>query len=301
MFRIKYLLIIPVFLSILFIGSNLKSEAKEQVKQSKNVNIFKATFIDIQYSKTLRFENEEGTVFEIRDKDYNLNKIQNQFLLASWVKKQECWLDLRDKANPNWGITYGDSIVWSGDIDDLPVDFDDLYGIGYLFWRGKSDEIPIYSQPSNEYFIRNIIPGSHPDSTGIYPKLYKFDYNLFHFVVVDSINGWFQVEQDSRTGKLCWFKESELFKYHTWEEHLYQAVSVRWDEHPIVYDSPSLQANTFNIQFRNDFIHCVSVQGDWMLVSYYGKKYGKPLEQPYSGWIRWRDGVRIKIRLYWLC
>ncbi len=81
--------------------------------------------------------------------------------------------------------------------------------------------------------------------------------------------------------------------FQTWEEHILSLFSVGFDEvsNPLL-ESPS-ESSKKAYYDKDEFYHPSQIKGDWLQV-----KWGSEGDWEY-GWIRWKDGEKLLVELYY--
>lgn len=88
-------------------------------------------------------------------------------------------------------------------------------------------------------------------------------------------------------------KNEKKVIFQTWEEHILSVFSVGFDEvsNPIL-ESPSENSKKVTYD-KDDFYYPIKIKRDWLQV-----KWGSDGDWKY-GWIRWKEGEKLVIQLFY--
>ncbi len=281
---------------LLCLNISCKSSSS-QINERIPTNAVRASFEELhQWSTGLHFRTESDSLVRIHLPEYSRCDYDLSFLLASWLKQQDCYV-FPDGNKMDWGIFINSTFIRSGDLlDQVDASFEDIYGMGYLINSDFHHPLSVYASPEESSLIRSV---ALTDSS-IQGKVEVDHYFLLHLAVVERVEDWYQVEINSITGELAWVKESEYFTYYPWPDYIAECFSVQWPEEPLVHSNSFETAETFDLPNANDYIRIFTIQEDWIQIA---KHDFNPDTDDFTnaGWIRWRNGLRILVRLAWLC
>ena len=140
-------------------------------------------------------------------------------------------------------------------------------GVGLLLWNGESGkEVILYEDTLfNKPIIKNILP----TNTKVCPFLYKPDYGIFHFIVLNSGDNYYEISYNNGKNNAFIPKYNFLF-FVDWENFLINyAVAVRKPKENIIID-------------------VISVDGDFL---YGTEESGRKIK------IRWKKQNKILIEI----
>lgn len=125
------------------------------------------------------------------------------------------------------------------------------------------------------------------------PLAFHPDYFLLALTVTDKLNDRYEVTVNETTGLRKYLKDKNFLLFRTWEEHILSVFSVDFNEanNPLL-EKPSENADRAYYD-KDEFYHPSQIKGEWLQV-----KWGSEGSWKY-GWIKWKDGEKLLIELFY--
>lgn len=144
---------------------------------------------------------------------------------------------------------------------------------------------------------------SRNDNTNPFnPRLFgnNPDYFRLIFDCTKSTDKYYQVIVDQKTNETGFIKKADsLFKFETVVEYVREWTTLGLDfdraQNPLRQepsDNAAVISNTDQAKYKIWRAEKIEMNGDWMKVK---------IRNDEQGWIRWRQGDRILIRIYFAC
>ncbi len=186
----------------------------------------------------------------------------------------------------------------------------DLKGeIGILVWTGNLDKnISILNKDGSVWmnfnFIkeRNLVLGEWTEEKQalsqikhhIKPLEFSLESMRLHLRVLEIENDYYKVELTDEVYK--YISIDDNWKLREWGQHIVENVAIIGFESDLIpiYSEPNETSKILNESGRiNPQIFPIDLKNDWLKIKY---TCG---ETEYEGWIKWRNGNKISVELYY--
>lgn len=123
------------------------------------------------------------------------------------------------------------------------------------------------------------------------------DYYLFNVKCIRELGSFYEVEVNHESGLTKKMRKSELIKLISWEDYVLNVFSIGFDDklNPICENK---EGNTLEINLSDEVIfQPVEIQGEWMKIKWSKDFFVENPKFDY-GWVKWKEGNKIIIELY---
>ncbi|MCB2211836.1 hypothetical protein KQI52_06970 [bacterium] len=220
-----------------------------------------------------------------------------RMLLSSWLRAADLYVEITP-GDTTWGLLDGNEVVYPWETE---LDWEDWYGIGAFIC---DDNTYVYTAPNDNSLLASVNlyldwPLDLPDGSELRGLVTKTDYGLLHLTALDKAGDWIEVESNQYTGHRLWMKDGHGGTYFDWPGYLLQSFSIGWEDDPLVYAEPGTQAEQFELLSNDETApaRIVEVNGDWIRMY---RAWGEVSPDTEYGWLPWREGNRLTIRIYWI-
>ncbi|MFT7270285.1 MAG: hypothetical protein ACI905_002513 [Roseivirga sp.] len=129
---------------------------------------------------------------------------------------------------------------------------------------------------------------------------FKPDYSIFKIKCQEKDLGYFRVVVNEETGMTKRLLVSPKLKLQTWEEYVLDVFAIEFDVSEIpmldkIQGSPKSELPTIN-----HLIVPKEIKGEWMRVIWTDPEYPQKNIMKNSGWIKWKSGNKILVKIYHL-
>ena len=179
--------------------------------------------------------------------------------------------------------------------------FDDIGRYGIAVFDCKDNKIKMYSPDSGtEEFTIGISGGMVvTEAHGLNPLVAKPDYELLHFRILGSDNTRLHIEfdKDDPYSAGYWTDKSQdglkiVPELEYWQS--YRSVSVQ----PLLNPVRVKPSDDAEVVIREADLTITEYNGDWAKVINNECNGDQTFKE---GWIRWRNGDKLLVRIYYLC
>ena len=126
------------------------------------------------------------------------------------------------------------------------------------------------------------------------PLAFHPDNFLLALKVIDTTGNRYKVLINEKISIKKYLKRNQDFLlFQSWEEHILSVFSVGFDEVSNPLQESPLESSKKVYYDKDEFYHPSQIKGDWLQV-----KWGSEGDWEY-GWIRWKDGEKLLVELYY--
>ena len=149
----------------------------------------------------------------------------------------------------------------------------------------------------------------------IFPKYYKPDYGILHFICLESTSKYHKILINE--SKIKYSPTTNLYQFITWDKYILQSFGIRRNnqgnhEKEPLRNSSYAKSEIVLIPEGYEMFCPIEVKGDWVKVKYdcfYNEESnlheGEPCssfiekcKNPVTGWLKWRENNMVLIDIF---
>jgi len=165
------------------------------------------------------------------------------------------------------------------------------YKENYIKIHGKL--FKLFGASFNKYIDSNL--------TAFSPKNFNPELQIIQFECTKTSGNYWEVFiNKGKTLKKLIRKDTNTFLFEDWKTHFYSIMTV-YDKYNPLRIHPNETSDIVNIEDKENIIFCISeIDGDWVKLQCIDA-CGIVCDKSISGWVKWTDGKKILIEMYYSC